>query len=114
MGNKLRFQMEWLLFHKQGFTLLEMLIVLLVVSVLSFSSVFVLPKLTVDTFENEYILHQLKALSQHNTQEFKHGYSSNVPSLSFNSWGNVNMAQTIQVKNKTYTIQLGAGRYEKK
>lgn len=94
----------------KGFTLLEMLLVLLIISCLTVLSVMKIPTLSINMFEEEYYVHQTKALALAQTQVYNHDFSSNVGSLSFNALGHVNQAQTIMVNNHKFTVQLGMGR----
>lgn len=114
MDKQLQSQMALRLHLKRGFTLLEMMLFLFITSILFSLSYFVQPQLSINTFEDDYLLSQLKAMSYQTTVTLKSDYESNSHNLSFNAWGNVNQAQTIIVNQVQYTIQLGAGRYDKK
>lgn len=108
-------QMEKHLFHKkQGFTLIEMMLVLFISSSLSVIGLRFVSPLKFDQFENDVISHQLKAIAHHTTYVVPHDLSSNVASLSFNEWGNINSAQSIDNGNSQFIFQLGTGRYDKK
>lgn len=96
---------------KKGFTLLETMLVLSIIVILTALSTFKFNPISLNQFENEYLLTQLKALSQNKTYVLNHHESSNVSFLSFNHFGNVNQAQTIVIKNRIFTVQLGSGRY---
>lgn len=105
--------MELLSQTKRGFTLIEMLLVLFILSILILLTPFRKPSLTLNQFENEYLLAQLQAMSSFGTKQYDHQEQSNASILTFNEWGNVNQAQTIKTSKNTYRIQLGTGRYEK-
>lgn len=88
--------------NKNGFTMLELLIVMFVVTTLIFI-------LDVNFIEhNRYYFNpthcQLKAMSTKSTCSFWKG-------LSYNSNGNINQGKTILVNNKKCVFQLGMGRY---
>lgn len=87
-----------------------MVIVMFIVSMSLSITTFSLPRIELNQFKNDYFSTQLKAMAQFNTNFLTSDFSSNVGSLTFNHWGNVNMAQTIISKKKTYTVQLGTGR----
>lgn len=94
--------------------MLEMMIVLFIISILiSISRLAIIP-FEFDHFENEVLTSQLMAMSHSEKVIVNHSYLSNVNGLSFNHWGNINMAQTLKTKHHTYVFQLGAGRYDKK
>lgn len=108
------FQMGQLLSRRNsGFTLLEMMMVLFVLSILFSISRLTFKPFEFNQFENEVLSTQLKSLATTSTNELNHPYPSNVSILTFNPWGNINSAQTVQAY-KTYVFQLGTGRYVKK
>lgn len=113
MGSLLQLSMELLSQTKRGFTLIEMVLVLFILSLLLILTPIRKPTLTLNQFENEYILTQLQAMSSFSPRQYDHQEDSNVSILTFNEWGNVNQAQTIKTSKSSYRIQLGTGRYEK-
>lgn len=102
------------LFHEnKGFTLVEMMLVLFILSILIGLSRLSIRIVEFESFENEVLTTQLKSMATSSKNIVEHTNQSNVSILSFNEWGNINMAQTIEGK-ETYVFQLGAGRYVKK
>lgn len=97
----------------RGFTLIEMMIVLMIVSMSTISLSLVFKPFTIsdDVLFSDYLKHtQIKALATA-TKQIVETDHSNVSKLSFNELGNVNMAQTITLSSKKIVIQLGMGRY---
>ena len=90
---------------KKGFTLLETLLALMIVSSLLVVTLnkFVEPDLSWISFCDEYLLSQTDSLinKQENGVD---GYN-----VHFNSMGRVNQAQTIHFNNKDVVIHLGNG-----
>ena len=98
---RLQFQMVKHL-DREGFTLVELLIVLSVVSVLTLMVDWRISKLTVN-YDNP--LHcQIEAMAHKKQCVWLKG-------LHFNENGNINHAQTIKYKGKTCVFQLGMGRF---
>lgn len=102
--------------HNRGYTLLEMMLVLTIISLMAAQLFLTFKPLHISDdihFENNYLLHQIKSISTKstNTLETK---NSNVDKLSFNSFGNVNSGQTITFDGFKMVIQLGMGRYDKR
>lgn len=86
----------------KGFTLLEMMIVMLCVSV--FSLIFI-PKIVVYDHKNfNPLTCQLEAMAHKKKCEYNE-------TISYNQNGNINHAQTIKVNKKTCIFQLGMGRF---
>lgn len=110
MVSQLVLSMELRLVNKQGFTTLELLLVLFVVTISVVLGSVVVPTIELNQFKNEYLLTQLQAMSQSKRIELNSEFDSNVSRLSFNAFGHVNQAQTIIARNKQYTVQLGMGR----
>lgn len=101
-----------------GFTLLEMLLVLILLSILTLMALPVKPLLVSKDltrhFKETVLLSQIKAIANGETVSLTHPYDSNVGYLSFNSLGNINQAQTIQVGDHFFIFQLGSGRFYEK
>jgi len=89
--------------HK-GYTLLELLIVLMIISSLSLLSISKYSDLNLDYlyFINDYLNNQANALCSNQTVSYKRG-------ISFNSKGHVNMARTINFARHDVVIHLGSG-----
>ncbi len=99
-------------FRLNGFTLLEMLVVMLIVTLISsLTLLYQMPKSdSVKVFEQHYLYQQVRALAlkQRTTLPTT---NSNVSSLTFNARGAINQAQTIKFKRSIFVVQLGMGRY---
>ncbi len=102
--------MELRLVNKRGFSTLEVLMVIFIVSISVTLSSIVVPSIQFSQFKNDYLLTQLQSIAKAKRMVLESEYNSNVNQLSFNALGHVNQAQTVQVKNKQYTVQLGMGR----
>lgn len=102
--------------HNRGYTLLEMMLVLTVISLMTTQLLLThrpIKKGNDIHFENNYLLHQIKSISTKSTYTLE-TKNSNVSTLSFNAFGNVNSAQTIIFDDFKIVIQLGMGRYDKR
>ena len=90
--------------HSKGFTILELIITLSFLTILSLIS---LTKWQFDAHNNKNIdVVALQVEAMHRQERiFVHD------SLSFNSNGNINHAQTVHFNNKICVFQLGFGRF---
>lgn len=86
----------------KGFTLIEMLLVLMVVTILTLVFSTQLKLYEVEYFDP--IQCQLKAMATRERCQFN-------STIHFNQNGNINHAQTIKFHDKTCIFQLGMGRY---
>ena len=87
----------------KGFTFLEMMVVLMVISALSL--LFVLPVVFADELGVDSIIEaQLKAMADSERVVIQEG-------LWFNIRGNINQAQTVNYKGFKCVFQLGFGRF---
>ena len=96
--------MATVLNSRKGFSLLEMLIGMLIVSALTILSMSRIHELNLDHyyFLNEYLLRQSEAMLNRKDDSFKKG-------VSFNSMGHVNQARTIDFENHQVIVHLGNG-----
>jgi len=99
-------------YHKKGFILLDLLVVLIIMGGLE---LLLVPKFNkIDTagynFTNEYLLNQTLALKNASKQYFDTSKYQINANISFNQAGNVNQAQTIFLNHKQAVITLGMGR----
>ncbi len=85
-----------------GFTLIEVLIVMMVITLLSLVFTSKL-KLSEDTYLNPENC-QLKSMAHKSRCQLN-------DTIHFNENGNINHAQTIKISNKICVFQLGMGRY---
>ena len=92
---------------KKGFTLLEVLLTLLIVSSLFLLTLTRTTKTNLDWIEvsNEY----LKNLSCSLTRKEENALEYEGKYIRFNEMGRVNKAQTINIGNKNIVIHLGNG-----
>lgn len=99
-------------FRPKGFTLLEMLLVMFIVSFISgWTLQYQMPTSNpVKLFEQHYLYQQVRALAikQKTTLPTT---NSNVSLLTFNARGAINQAQTIKFNKTLFVVQLGMGRY---
>lgn len=86
----------------KGFTLIEIMVVMMMVSL--FSLVFASKLVPFDETVFNPIHCQLKAMSKRSICQFN-------DTIHYNQNGNINHAQTINFKTKTCIFQLGMGRY---
>lgn len=86
---------------KQGFTLIEMLLVLIIITIVSNLSI---KKITTTKNYENIELKQLKAMATG-----QRVYVNDT--IWFNHNGNINHGQTLKINGKTYVFQLGFGRY---
>ena len=100
--------------NNAGFTLLEMIAVLFCVSMMygmtyvNFPSFRHYQKPMLEQVQQDIIITQLKAMATLTKQSI----SINEQHVTFNHFGNVNKAQTIEVDNHQIVMELGAGRFE--
>lgn len=98
-------------FYSKGFTLAEMLIVLVLITVLYGMSVPVVSlSLTSHFFVFDYFEIQAKAIASSTNQ----AYTNHQFAVYFNDKGNVRQAQTLFVDNVEFISNLGGGRLVKK
>ena len=95
--------------HIKGFTLLEILIVLIIISTISI--IYLPHKLNIDlshyTFIDNYQALQIEAIKDSKKLLYPNIYS--LYPIYFNKKGDVNMAQTISINNHHLIIHLGNG-----
>ncbi len=104
--------------HRQaeGFTLLELCLVIFVISLLStiFTKSAAVPDTEFKVFPYRYLYLQSKAIAEAQSVVYEDPNGSVNEEIVFNSKGNINSARTIQfVHNgiiKTVIIELGGGR----
>ncbi|MCI5774571.1 MAG: type II secretion system GspH family protein [Erysipelotrichaceae bacterium] len=98
--------------NKRGFTMLEMVICLMIISIISLLGLN-FKELKIKDYHQfiyDYWLAQLASmLNRENVNVDMQGCNFSFPAY-FNSKGNINMAQTIECDGKQITIQLGPGR----
>lgn len=92
------------LLDKKGFTLLEMLISLLIISIMLLIGISSNKNVDLDHyyFMNDYLYNQSKALLERENISYKKG-------IYFNSMGHVNQAKTLEISNHEIIIHLGNG-----
>lgn len=99
----------------KGTSLLETLIVMMILSLLS--SLLLKPisssAVTLLEFQSSYLHTQYLALKLHLKIELETNIETEFP-VTFNADGNVNMGQTVFIKNKVLVIMLGTGRIHEK
>ncbi|WP_407925651.1 prepilin-type N-terminal cleavage/methylation domain-containing protein [Erysipelothrix urinaevulpis] len=89
--------------HNDGYTLLEMIIVLSIVSILS--TVMLIYPIDLNPFHESQILYQQSLAMRHQiTKRINER-------ISFNHNGNINHACTQDFNHKTLKFQLGFGRF---
>ena len=86
----------------RGFTLVEILVVMLCVVSLTLIFNILMPKIEVQGFNPTHF--QLKAMATRQKISF-------TQTLHFNENGNINHAQTIKINDKHCVFQLGMGRF---
>ena len=104
MGKNWRLMMGIAWHIKKGFTMLEMLICMVIVSSLLLISIRSNNTLYLDHlyFIDDYLLKQSEAIKSKEKVEISEG-------LYFNSMGHVNKAKTIHFKNHNVIVHLGNG-----
>lgn len=100
--------------NKNGFTLLEMLLTLMIISslfVLSINSIS-LSSQNYHYFISDYLYNQALALSSYERVDFNNNYSNK--EIHFNEKGSVNQGQSFNIDNKLIVIRPAIGniRYE--
>jgi prepilin-type N-terminal cleavage/methylation domain-containing protein len=102
-------------FWNSGFTLIEILLVLIIVFVLGSIAIrpidFQFTK--VHDFQSEFLHTQFIALKTHTDQTLDTAFATDYP-IRFKPNGNVNMGQTIQIGQQTLVILIGTGRIHEK
>ena len=95
----------------KGYVLYELLICMLILSVLLSMTINFSKDINFigHEFSSEYSLIQSKALLNNRKYEVINKGISNKFPIYFNKRGNINMAQTINYKGKSYIIRLGYG-----
>lgn len=93
-----------MLMNKKGFSMLEMLICMCIISILMLFSISNTNKLNLEHYDfmNNYILLQSKAILNKQEEQIGKG-------LYFNSMGHINQAKTIDFNNRSIIIHLGNG-----
>ena len=89
---------------EKGFTLLEMLVCILMLSAVGLLSLSFRSKLSLDhyRFLNEAMLKQSEAIRERRTVTYEQG-------ISYNSMGRINMARTVHFERKKITFNLSSG-----
>ena len=90
--------------NNKGFSLVEMLISLLMISLMLVLSITRIDKLNFEHFEflNNYLLSQSKAMASREKIDYEND-------VYFNSMGHVNQARTIEFNNHKVVVHLGSG-----
>lgn len=89
--------------HSSGFTLIEILLVLMMISLLTL--ILGMPVIVSKSrFVSDVASYQLKAMANYKTIDFTKG-------ITFNHKGNINAAKTISIQGYRCVFQLGMGRY---
>lgn len=96
--------MATVLKNKKGFSLLEMLVCMVIVSAFMLVSISNTNRMNLDHyyFLNDYLYIQSKAMVDRNVKEVGMG-------IYFNCMGHVNQAKTIDFNNHSIIIHLGNG-----
>ncbi len=101
----------------EGFALLETMVVLLIISIMLFSTPIVYGKnLEVHAVISDYAYQQFLAIKNIEKSIYSSDYLLHHHPIFFNEKGNVNLSQTLifkkQFSEKTLVIYLGGGRIE--
>ena len=107
--------------HNKGFTMIEMLIVLAMISLFTTIALPLFNPISVTEYEfvYDYLIKQASSMVSYTQTEYttKQGIWHNY-AIRFNSRGHINRAQTVTIeKNKAYKeyiIELGGGRLVRK
>lgn len=101
--------------HTNGFTLLETLVVLLIISILSILGSPLLYRIDCEHFRMsaQYAFSQQEAIASTKRQTFEHHLLYGQYPIHFNGKGQINISQTLSFrgrKERKVIIYLGAGR----
>jgi len=88
----------------KGYTLIEMLLVIIVISLFALTGIYINKDYSYDYYDylNEYLLKQSEAMLDREDKSMEYG-------ISFNSMGHINQARTIKFDNRDLVIHLGNG-----
>ena len=104
------------LWHNKGYTLIDVLISFMIISIFSLLAINVVP-LNNDhkLFVYHYLYHQMYSIyhNEHVVLDSITGCNIKYP-IEFNNHDNVNMAQTISCLNDEYVVELGWGKIKKR
>ena len=104
------------LWHNKGYTLIDVLVSLMIISIFSRISLNIVPlDLDHKLFPYHYLYDQMLSIYENQDIVFEKddGCIINYP-IKFNNHGNVNMAQTISCLNDEYVVELGWGKIKKR
>lgn len=114
MGMKLVSLMDMHNMNKNGFTLIQMVLSLMIVSTLFVLSIsnFSMPSQEYHYFISDYLYNQAYALSNYERVNYKNDYSN--VEINFNERGSVNQGQSFNIDNRLIVIRPSTGniRYE--
>lgn len=104
MGKAWCYKMDIVLKNKNGFSMLEMLICICLISTLMLLTISNTNNLNLDHyyFLNDYLLSQSKAILRKDDLSIGKG-------ITFNSMGHINQARTIEFGNHKAILHLGNG-----
>lgn len=96
--------MDIVLKNKKGFSLVEMLVCICIISALTILSISNISRLNLEHYDflNDYVLKQSQALLSRENVDVSKG-------IYFNNMGHINQARTIDFNNHSVIIHLGNG-----